>query len=56
LEIAPKEQLEQAKKQQKVYSAKLRKASKALYLNEEVTRIVIDQHLVDADWEADTQS
>lgn len=55
LEKAPAEQQEQSKKQQKVYSAQLRKASKALYLNEEVTRIVIDQHLVDAGWEADTQ-
>ena len=56
LEKAPTEQQEQAKKQQKVYSGQLRKASKALYLNEEVTRIVIDQHLVEAGWEADTQS
>nr|WP_040523649.1 type I restriction-modification system endonuclease [Aliiglaciecola lipolytica] len=55
LENASKEQLEKAKKQQKVYCAQLRKASKALYLNEEVTRIVIDQHLVEAGWEADTQ-
>jgi type I restriction enzyme R subunit len=56
MESAPTDQLEQAKKQQKVYSAQLRKASKALYLNEEVTRIVIDLHLVEAGWEADTQS
>jgi type I restriction enzyme, R subunit len=56
LESAPTEQLEHANKQQKVYSAQLRKASKALYLNEEVTRIVIDQHLEEAGWEADTQS
>ncbi|MGK0371309.1 MAG: type I restriction enzyme R subunit [Glaciecola sp.] len=56
LENAPTEQQDQAKKQQKVYSAQLRKASKALHLNEEVTRIVIDQHLVEAGWEADTQS
>jgi type I restriction enzyme R subunit len=56
LDNASTEQKEQTKKQQKVYSAQLRKASKALYLNEEVTRIVIDQHLVEAGWEADTQN
>lgn len=56
LDSASTDQLEQTKQQQKVYSAQLRKASKALYLNEEITRIVIDQHLVEAGWEADTQS
>lgn len=32
-----------------------RKASKQLTLNEELTRILIDQQLIEADWEADTQ-
>ena len=47
----------QARKQkQKTYAKQLRAASKALYLNEEVTRIVIDQHLIEAGWETDTET
>ncbi|MFO1388366.1 type I restriction-modification system endonuclease [Cellvibrio sp.] len=34
---------------------KTQKASSQITLNEELTRIIIDQHLVDAGWEADTQ-
>ncbi len=36
-------------------SQKTQKASSQITLNEELTRIIIDQHLVDAGWEADTQ-
>ncbi len=36
-------------------SQKTQKASSQITLNEELTRIIIDQHLMDAGWEADTQ-
>jgi type I restriction enzyme R subunit len=37
-------------------SQKTQKASAQLTLNEELTRIIIDQQLIDAGWEADTQA
>jgi len=37
-------------------SQKTQKASAQLSLNEELTRIIIDQQLMDAGWEADTQA
>lgn len=43
-------------KKQKIYAKQLREASKTLYLNEEVTRIVIDQHLNEAGWLTDTET
>lgn len=49
-------QKQATKQKQKTYAKQLRAETKVLYLSEEVTRIVIDQHLIDAGWEADIES
>ena len=50
------EEKQATKQKQKIYAKQLREATKVLYLNEEVTRIVIDQHLIEAGWETDTEN
>ena len=37
-------------------SQKTQQASSQITLNEELTRVIIDKHLIDAGWEADTQA
>lgn len=56
-ELAKQTQENQKIQQQQVaqLSRKTQKASSQITLNEELTRIIIDQHLMDAGWEADTQ-
>ena len=49
------EQQKQAQQQVTQISQKTQRASTQLALNEELTRILIDQQLSDAGWEADTQ-
>jgi type I restriction enzyme, R subunit len=57
VELAKQTEQNQKILQQQVtqLSQKTQKASSQITLNEELTRIIIDQHLVDAGWEADTQ-
>lgn len=55
------EQLKQAKEQGETYTtatfgAQMRQAASQLSLSEDVTRILIDQQLQDAGWEADTET
>ncbi|MDQ8196339.1 type I restriction-modification system endonuclease [Coraliomargarita sp. SDUM461004] len=56
-ELASKEAEQQKKNQEqaKIYTARVRKACKLVTLNEEMTRILIDQQLNDFGWIADSQ-
>lgn len=57
VKLASKEEEQQKanKEQARISSARVRKACKLNTLNEELTRILIDQQLNDYGWEADTQ-
>ena len=55
LESKEEEQQKKNKEQAQISSARVRKACKLVTLNEEMTRILIDQQLNDFGWTADTQ-